>query len=165
MKATSLILVSLGILFASQTAAASPALARSWSDEAADLQSQLHEMDNHVMPDDLRFRLERFGRTATRLSTSGSEETPLPEDLGCIFRGMAEETDVQLTAFANASTGDDRQAAEERLDKMLEDAISVGEAAALVLEAGELIDLSQHTNHTGQCSAGDISSLRAADLR
>ena len=165
MKTTPSFMLALGALLFAGSASASPALARSWSEEAAELHTQIEAMDTHTLPVDLRFRLQRFGRTATRLSTSGSEDAPLPEDLGCIFRGMAEETDLQLSSFADDSSEAARVQAEERLSKMLEDAVSVGEAAAIVLEAGEVIEMSLHSDINGQCGGGDISSLRAPDLR
>ena len=144
---------------------ASPELARNWSDEAGELQQALQTIQAHTIPETLRFRLERFGRTATRLSRSGSEETPLPEDIGCIFRGMAEETSVQLSAYDTADTEADYIQVEDRLDKMLEDAVSVGEAAALVLEAGELIDIEVSSSVSGQCQGGDISEIHPPQLR
>ncbi len=165
MKTTTSLLLAASTLFLAGAANASPALARSWSAEAAELHTRIEALDTHTLPDDLRFRLQRFGRTATRLSTSGSDDAPLPEDLGCIFRGMAEETNLQLSAFDDDSPEASRMLAEERLSKMLEDAISVGEAAALVLEAGEVIEMSLHSDVNGQCGAGDLSSLRAPDLR
>ena len=165
MKTTTSLLLATSALFLAGAANASPALARSWSEEAAELHTRIEAIDTHTLPYDLRFRLQRFGRTATRLSTSGSDDAPLPEDLGCIFRGMAEETDVQLSAFSGDTSEASRMQAEERLSKMLEDAVSVGEAAAIVLEAGDVIEMSLHSDINGQCGGGDISSLRAPDLR
>ena len=144
-------------LFTASGALASPELARSWSAQAETLGTEL-KTSPPVLPDRLISDLKRFGRISTRLSKSGTEEIPIPKDLGCIFRGMAEETKNQLAALETATSDDERLAAEERLEDMLDDAVSVGLAAALVLE-GKTPELGETNTKTvsGTCPATKAS--------
>ena len=71
--------------------------------------------------------LQRFGMSASRLSLE-IDKRGGPMDLRCIFRGMAEETDVQLKAVSAASTGSQQAAALDRLSHMLEDAVEIAPA-------------------------------------
>ncbi|MDP3738444.1 MAG: hypothetical protein Q8R02_13705 [Hyphomonadaceae bacterium] len=71
--------------------------------------------------------LQRFGMSASRLSLE-IDKTGGPTDLRCIFRGMAEETDVQLKAASNAATGAQQAVALDRLSHMLQDAVEIAPA-------------------------------------
>src|SRR5262245_25858353 len=72
--------------------------------------------------------LQRFGLSASRLSLE-IDQRGGPTDLRCIFRGMAEETDKQLTAASAASNGREQAEALGRLSHMLSDAVEIAPAA------------------------------------
>ncbi|MAT34823.1 MAG: hypothetical protein CMK06_06730 [Ponticaulis sp.] len=134
-------------------AAANPELARSWSEEARVLKARVTTSPESGLSDDLMKDLERFGRVATRLSASGEDTMPLPEDLACIFRGMAEETNLQLDILNSSTDPAALQGARQRLAKMLEDAAPVGQAAAIAIEAGNVMAAPVDLDHPGQCGA------------
>lgn len=134
-------------------ALANPTLARSWSDEAKVLEARINTSPDGNLPDDLKSDIQRFGRVAGRLANAGSAENPLPHDLGCIFRGMKEETDLQLSHLQPDASADEVTAARVRLSKMFDDAVDVGQSAALALEAGEVLDISDTEHEPGQCKA------------
>lgn len=132
---------------------ANPTLARSWSDEAKLLEARINTSPAGNLPEDLKSDIQRFGRIAGRLANSGSAENPLPHDLGCIFRGMKEETDLQLSHLKPDASADEVSAARVRLTKMFDDAVDVGQSAALALEAGEVLDVAHSSDEPGQCKA------------
>lgn len=72
--------------------------------------------------------LQRFGLSASRLSLEINQRGG-PVDLRCIFRGMAEETDKQLTAASAAANGAEQASALSRLSYMLSDAVEIAPAA------------------------------------
>ena len=71
--------------------------------------------------------LQRFGLAASRLSVE-IDQRGGPTDLRCIFRGMAEETDKQLTAASGATNGAVQAQAYARLTHMLKDAVEIAPA-------------------------------------
>jgi hypothetical protein len=71
--------------------------------------------------------LQRFSLAASRLS-SEIDQRGGPKDLRCIFRGMAEETGVQLKAAAAAKTNAEQSKALARLTHMLSDAVEIAPA-------------------------------------
>ncbi len=138
---------------------ANPDLARSWSEEANLLEAQINTSPEGGLSPELKASIARFGRIAGRLAESGSAENPLPHDLGCIFRGMEEETDLQLSHLTPDASAEAISAARVRLAKMFDDAVDVGQSAALALEAGVALDQSvQAGDEPGQCPA-DWSAL------
>ena len=135
---------------------ATPELAKAWGEQASELYSQLNDVSGEALPEDLEAGLERFGRTATRLAGSGTDSAPLPTDLGCIFRGMAEETRVQLEAIHKARTSTDAAAARKRLLSMLDDAKAVSQSAELaMLEGGVSVPPSSPSEETS-CGAAKL---------
>lgn len=94
--------------------------------------------------------LQRFGLAASRLSNE-IEERGGPTDLRCIFRGMAEETDKQLTAANASSTGADQAQALARLTHMLKDAVEIAPAVG-ALPAGRTAAKAGATKNA-QCPA------------
>jgi hypothetical protein len=71
--------------------------------------------------------LQRFGLAASRLSVE-IDQRGGPTDLRCIFRGMAEETNLQLKATSTASTGTAQSQALSRLSHTLKDAVEIAPA-------------------------------------
>ena len=127
-------LISL-LLCASMTpvALASPDLAETWGAKAGDLYSStlvMLDADNgNDLTDDYIVGVERFAVTATRLGT-WNDDSHGPADFGCIFRGMAEEAELQLGALETAHSPTDREAALKRLIGMFDDAQAISAAAA-----------------------------------
>ncbi len=97
--------------------------------------------------------LQRFGVLSSQIAADIDAKDG-PKDLGCIYRGMAEETDVQLQALSASHTGADQAAALERLISMLDDAMMVSEAAARALSS-ETPDEGSIT--VGSCSASPVT--------
>lgn len=130
-----------------------------WTEKAADLHQRLSDLQGETVPDILRLELSRFGRVSGRLANSGTDEQPLPEDLACIFRGMSDETDVQLERLSMATSPDEIADAKKRLLHMLEDATIIGESAEFALQDPQLqmIDLKPVTT-SGRCALPDPSS-------
>lgn len=118
-------------------ASANPELARAWAEKAGALKVLL-ETEGSLTPSiETQKGLMQFSRIAIRLSKSDEEGYPVPKDLGCIFRGMAEETNNQLDILDKAEDETARQTAHDRLIYMLDDAVIVGESAAIAFETGE----------------------------
>lgn len=84
--------------------------------------------DAQALPADLQRGLETFGLAASRLSLT-IDAAGGPADLRCIFRGMAEETGVQLSALKAARREADRLQPLSRLAAMLADAEQIAPAA------------------------------------
>ena len=70
-----------------------------------------------------------FAGTALKLG-SWSDAQAGASDFGCIFRGMAEEADVQLSELEGATTTSQKSAALSRLIAMFDDAQAIAAAAA-----------------------------------
>ena len=70
-----------------------------------------------------------FAGTALKLG-SWSDAQAGASDFGCIFRGMAEEADVQLSELEEATSTAQKSAALSRLIAMFDDAQSIAAAAA-----------------------------------
>lgn len=153
MKPVSFFAFILAGVLTAPIAFANPTLARSWSDEARMLEARINTSPEGNLDEDLKSDIQRFGRIAGRLANSGSAEHPLPHDLGCIFRGMKEETDKQLSHLKPDASADEVSAARVRLTKMFDDAADVGQSAALALEAGEVLDVATASDEPGQCKA------------
>ncbi|MEM6625527.1 MAG: hypothetical protein AAF719_02385 [Pseudomonadota bacterium] len=86
-------------------------------------------LDAVQLDDALSHRLQLFGASASRLSID-AEAHGVADDFACIFRGMAEETDVQMRALKSADASGDQKTPIARLVKMMDDAEIVGAAAA-----------------------------------
>ena len=152
----SLVLVALPF-----SAAASPDLARDWGTKASALYEdtiELLESDADI-PDSYETEIGRFALTAGRLG-SWIDGSGGPSDLGCIFRGMAEEGETQLMALESAETPDAREDSLKRLATMFSDAEAIAAAAALSAEKGRPAEL-----HTGQNSCAANSAATHAILQ
>lgn len=71
------------------------------------------------------------GRLAVWVDTSGGAK-----DFGCIYRGMAEEAELQLETLETVSTQEDAAAALTRIATMLDDAQSIAVASAHAARTG-----------------------------
>ena len=85
------------------------------------------------------------GRLAVWVDTSGGAK-----DFGCIYRGMAEEAELQLESLETASTQADATAALTRIATMLDDAQSIAVASAHAARTGT------STLETSYCPASAI---------
>lgn len=82
-------------------------------------------LDPHVVAD-LQKLAVNASQLSIRIDAGGG-----PTDLRCIFRGMAEETDVQLKAAAAAPTNTVQADALARISHMLDDAVLIAPAVKL----------------------------------
>ncbi|MCI4645746.1 MAG: hypothetical protein MRY64_13280 [Hyphomonadaceae bacterium] len=102
-------------------------LAREWGAEAGHLYEETAEVLNGAaLPARYEDELVRFAVTADRLG-NWIDATDRPHDLGCIFRGMADEAEVQLHMLHLPGA---RQRALRRLATLFHDAESLALAAA-----------------------------------
>lgn len=119
-------------------ASASSDLAQSWAAKAGDLYLQTTaQMQANTAPlsDDYVTELERFAYTASQLAVWNDKDGGA-KDLGCIFRGIAEDVEVQLDLLIQAPTAREQQNALKRLTALLDDAQQIGPAAAAAAERG-----------------------------
>lgn len=107
---------------------ASPELATEWGQEAAELHAQttvlITVIDIGDRPDlnlDYLMDVQRFTTTARSLGT-WIDTSDGAKDLGCIFRGMAQEGSDQLTALDEATDSPSTRSALSRLATMFADA-------------------------------------------
>ncbi len=128
--------LSLLCLAAAPLANASPELAQTWSAKAGDLYLQTTEhmqaykySSRPPLEDSYVVELERFAYTAAQLGSWNDAEGGA-KDLGCIFRGMAEDIEVQLDTLTGKAQQNEQIAALKRLSALLDDAQQIGPAAA-----------------------------------
>ena len=110
------------------TAAANTDLARDWGLEATRLSEQTFELifaldmgQTVNISDEYALDVYRFGRTSADLAGWIERENG-PNDLGCIFRGMATESGTQIEALDTARETLDQRASLLRLAGMFADA-------------------------------------------
>lgn len=132
MKRLVLALVASALPF---TAAASPQFASDWGikasglhDETVSIIAVMDASGSTAIPLDYEMEIERFAMAATRLGhwIDGNKG---PSDLGCIFRGMAEEGEVQLDALHDAKSIAEKRQSLLRLATMFSDAEVIAIAA------------------------------------
>ena len=132
MKRFLLVLAALALPF---SASASPELAGDWGvkaadlrEETADLIAKLDTSGHAAIKPSYEIEIERFAYAATRLGQwiDGNDG---PSDLGCIFRGMAEEGVVQLDALSIAINAKSKRESLVRLAAMFSDAEVIALAA------------------------------------
>ena len=135
---------------------ASPETAEDWGAKASALYqttTQLLGALNTDISDDAEAAyiddLARFsiiaGRLAVWVDTSGGAS-----DFGCIYRGMAEEAELQIEALESARTRADAKAALTRIATMLDDAQAIAVASAHAARHGEA------SAPTGHCPARSV---------
>lgn len=129
------LLIAAAIAFA-PIASASPELAEQFGVKAGGLYqvtvsyaNQLRTGGDAELSDAYAEELAVFAGTALKLG-SWSDAHAGASDFGCIFRGMAEEADVQLTELEEATSTAQKSAALSRLIAMFDDAQSIAAAAA-----------------------------------
>ena len=152
----SLAVLVLSTGFALGPAHASPETAEHWGAQAqklykatAQLLSDLNTGRTDGLEEDYLDGLADFSVTAGRLAvwvdTSGGAK-----DFGCIYRGMAEEAELQLDALETASDKTEAHTALTRIATMLDDAQSIAVASAHAARSGT------STAPTGHCPASAI---------
>jgi len=137
------------------SANASPELAETWGARAALLYEDTTAMlslaraGEPTLVDEVYIdEMITFASTATKLG-SWSDSSGAAADFGCIFRGMAEEADVQLAEMEEAETKADRVAALSRLTVMFDDAQTIAAAAAHAARSGAPVKGAE----VGSCAA------------
>ncbi len=149
-------LFALVLGLATATASASPETAENWGvqaskiyDDAASMITGIDQNSFHGLAPDFEDRLIRFASTASYLG-GWTDETQNAPDLGCIFRGMAEESELQLIALENAQSAKEMKAALGRIATMADDAQSIAVASAHAGRTGEQVAPS------GQCLSNSV---------
>ncbi|MEQ9315633.1 MAG: hypothetical protein RLN72_07260 [Henriciella sp.] len=132
MKRLILALAAIALPF---TASASQQLASDWGIKASGLYEDTVTLIEAIdtagetpIPHDYEVEIERFALAAGKLG-SWIDGNDGPSDLGCIFRGMAEEGVVQLDALYEAGSPADTRASLVRLATMFSDAEVIAVAA------------------------------------
>lgn len=116
-------------------AQASSDLAQQWGFEAnrlsAETASLIHALDmgqSTEITETYALDVYRFGRTSADLAR-WIDHSDGPHDLGCIFRGMASESESQLNLLDNNPGSGDQRASLQRLAGMFADAEIIAIAA------------------------------------
>ncbi len=116
-------------------ASASPELAGDWGVKASGLYqdtvsliADVETSGETAIPRDYEVAIERFAMTASNLGHWVDGDGG-PSDLGCIFRGMAEEGEVQLMALYEADSPRETRSSLIRLAAMFSDAEIIAAAA------------------------------------
>lgn len=146
------------------SAAASPQLANEWGAKASELYGETvalieasDEGDAITVPDAYGTEIGRFAVMAGRLG-SWIDGNDGPSDLGCIFRGMAQEGETQLTALDTAATADETHAALKRLATMFSDAEVIAAAAS---RSGADAGAPAVSSHAASCAANPEATRSA----
>lgn len=130
------LLLAICLLCVPLNAAATPELAAQWGYKAADLHAEtsdlISQIDQGELPTfnpEFLYEVERFAINASRLG-HWIEQTGSAPDLGCIFRGMAAEGELQLEALDTSSGQGETRAALRRLASMFADAEVIAVASS-----------------------------------
>ncbi len=145
------IICALTLSLSAPLAAASPDTAENWGLQASEIYAEANAMmadiDQRTFSEvstGFEDRLVRFAATATHLG-GWTDDTQNAPDLGCIYRGMAEEAELQLIKIENAASYAELKAALTRIATMADDAQSIAVASAHAGRTG------QQAAPTGQC--------------
>lgn len=127
------------------SAHASTDLARQWGQEAARLSGVTADMmlavdygEELSLPDEFALDLYRFGRTSADLAV-WIDDTNGPNDLGCIFRGMAAESETQLNTLESSAEARPKRESLRRLSSLFADAELMALAAQRRAPAPSLV--------------------------
>ena len=152
-----------GLVFLPLSAQASTDLAQQWGKEAGRLSSQTVDMmlaidlgEDLILTDQFALDVYRFGRTSADLAV-WIDDSKGPNDLGCIFRGMAAESETQLQTLETSTETQPQRESLRRLASVFADAEMIAIAAQQRAPAPSLISKSSHAT----CSADAGSVLEA----
>jgi len=128
-------LACLCLIIAPLSAEASTELARQWGVEATRLATETTDLIMAVdmgeaaeISDTYALDIYRFGRTSSDLAR-WIDQSDGPRDLGCIFRGMAAESETQLTDLESPLATLEQRDTLRRLAIMFSDAEIISVAA------------------------------------
>lgn len=137
------------------SAHASTDLAQQWGEEAGRLSGATADMmlavdlgQDVVLTDTFALDVYRFGRTSADLAV-WIDDTKGPNDLGCIFRGMAAESETQLQTFETSTGIQPKRESLRRLASVFADAEMIAIAAQHRAPTPGLTSKSSH----GTCAA------------
>ncbi|MEL7032694.1 MAG: hypothetical protein AAGL97_01525 [Pseudomonadota bacterium] len=129
------LLVCLCLFAAPLTANANTDLARQWGMEASRLSLETSNLmaavdmgESADITDTFALDVYRFGRTSADLAR-WIDHSNGPNDLGCIFRGMAAESETQLIELESTPGALDQRESLRRLSVMFADAEIIAIAA------------------------------------
>lgn len=128
-------LACLCLMIAPLSAEASTELARQWGVEATRLSTETTNLimavdmgETAEISDTYALDIYRFGRTSADLAR-WNDQSDGPRDLGCIFRGMAAESETQLTDLDTSLATVEQRDTLRRLAVMFSDAEIISIAA------------------------------------
>ena len=128
-------LICLCLFIAPLSAEASTELARQWGIEATRLSNETTSLimavdlgETAEISDSYALDIYRFGRTSSDLAR-WIDQSDGPHDLGCIFRGMAAESEAQLTGLDAPLATIEQRDTLRRLAVMFSDAEMIAVAA------------------------------------
>lgn len=128
-------LACLCLIITPLSAEASTELARQWGVEAHRLSAQTTDLimavdlgETAEISDTYALDIYRFGRTSSDLAR-WIDQSDGPHDLGCIFRGMAAESETQLTDLDTTLATVEQRDTLRRLAVMFSDAEIIAIAA------------------------------------
>lgn len=136
---------------------ASPELAKEWSRKAAKLYSFTHELDALPKPESAYLQeFEWFSVTAARLAI-WSDTANKPADFGCIFRGIAAESEEQVFTLLDAPGKIDLKTLKRDLSPLFSDAEMIGLSVIAANAQGEPDTLMGHAS----CAADSEAALQS----
>ena len=154
------LLTSCLLLLLPLSAQASTDLAQQWGKEAGRLSSQTVDMmlaidlgEDMTLTDQFALDVYRFGRTSADLAV-WIDNSKGPNDLGCIFRGMAAESEAQLQTLETSTETQPQRESLRRLASVFADAEMIAIAAQQRAPAPSLISKSSHA--TCSADAGSV---------
>ena len=154
------LLTSCLLLILPLSAQASTNLAQQWGKEAGRLSSQTVDMmlaidlgEDMTLTDQFALDVYRFGRTSADLAV-WIDNSKGPNDLGCIFRGMAAESETQLQTLETSTETQPQRESLRRLASVFADAEMIAIAAQQRAPAPSLISKSSHA--TCSADAGSV---------
>ncbi len=129
------LLASLCLIITPLSAEAGTELARQWGIEASRLSTETSSLimavdlgESAEIVDSYALDIYRFGRTSADLARR-IDQSDGPEDLGCIFRGMAAESETQLSDLETPLAMTEQRETLRRLAVMFSDAEMIAVAA------------------------------------
>ena len=132
------------------SAGASIDLAQQWGQEAGRLSGETANMmlaidlgEDVTLTDAFALDVYRFGRTSADLAI-WIDDTKGPNDLGCIFRGMAAESESQLETLETSTDIQPKRESLRRLASVFADAEMIAIAAQHRAPTPSLISKSSH---------------------